>query len=357
MAEEYEEKSEPASGRKLEEAYRKGNIPKSRDITSLIPIWILFLLLVYGGTLFASINSYVKYSFSRISNPQPITELSLVEIIRGDIINVGLIMTPFFITIFIVILVVNYLQTGFKASFGVLTPNFSKLNPLSGFKRLFSLNAFFESLKGILKITIFAIILYFFLKNDFDSFPLLVDMNISQITYFGLDKIKKLLLISALVLTVFALLDFAYQKWHFAKEMRMTKHEVKEEMKQTEGDPHVKARIKSLQREMARKRMMQEVPKADVVITNPTHIAVALKYDSKDMEAPKVIAKGANLVAERIKEIAGLHKVPIYEDKPLARSLFQLEIGHEIPETLYKAVAGILANIYKLKKMKRQANA
>ncbi|MCX8069303.1 MAG: flagellar biosynthesis protein FlhB [Thermodesulfovibrionales bacterium] len=357
MAEEYEEKSEPASGRKLEEAHRKGNIPKSRDITSLIPIWMFFLLLVYGGTMFSGINSYMKTSFTRISNPQSITELSLVEIIRGDIVNISSIMLPFFLTIFITILVVNYVQTGFKVSLGGLTPNFSKLNPLSGFKRLFSLNALFESLKGVLKITVFAFVLYLILKNDFDSYPLLVDMNMSQIIDFGLERVKKLLLIAAIVLTIFAAVDFAYQKWHFAKEMKMTKHEVKEEMKQTEGDPKVKARIRSLQREMARKRMMQEVPKADVVITNPTHIAVALKYDSKEMSAPKVIAKGANLVAEKIKEIAIQNKVPIYEDRPLARSLFQLELGQEIPETLYKAVAGILANIYKLKKMRSQAHA
>lgn len=357
MAEEYEEKSEPASGRKLEEAHRKGNIPKSRDVTSLIPIWMLFLLLVYGGALFSGINSFVKTSFYRISDIPTITESSLVEIIRGDIVNIGSIMLPFFLAIFITILIVNFLQTGFKISIGVLSPNFSKLNPLSGFKRLFSLNAIFESLKGILKITVFAFILYLLLKNDFDTYPLLVDMNLNQIIDFGLERIKKLLLIAALVLTAFAAIDLTYQKWHFAKEMKMTKHEVKEEMKQTEGDPKVKARIRSLQREMARKRMMQEVPKADVIITNPTHIAVALKYNSKEMDAPKVIAKGANLVAERIKEIAVQNKVPIYEDKPLARSLFQLEIGQEIPETLYKAVAGILANIYKLKKMRSQANA
>ncbi len=348
MAEEYEEKSEPASGRKLEEAKRKGNIPRSRDLTAVIPIWLFFLLLVYGGGIFTGLTAYLQYSFRRLRGD--LTDVGLIEIIRGDIVSVGSIMAPFFLYIFFVILLINFLQTGFSFSLGSLTPNFSKLNPLQGLGRLFSLNALFESLKGVLKVTVFAIVLYLLLKDEMDNLPLLVDMDLSTIVSYSLAKIKKLALIAAIVLTVFAAIDFVYQKWHFAKEMKMTKTEVKEEMKQMEGDPQVKARIKSLQREMARKRMMQEVPKADVVITNPTHIAVALRYDSREMEAPMVIAKGANLIAERIKEIAIANRIPLYEDKPLARTLFQLEVGQEIPETLYKAVANILANIYKLRK-------
>lgn len=349
MPEEFEEKSEPASGRKLEEARKKGNIPRSRDITSVIPIWFFFLLLVYGGAIFTSMSNYLQQSFRRAATTSSLNDVVLTQIIRGDIITITNILLPFFAFVFFVIVLINLLQTGFVFSLGSLTPNFSKLNPISGLSRLFSLNALFEALKGVLKVIVFGVVLYLMLRNEIDNIPLLVDMDIRQIVSFGLEKIKKLALIAALVLTVFAVIDFAYQKWHFSKEMRMTRSEVKEEMKQLEGDPQVKARIRSLQREMARKRMMQEVPKADVVITNPTHIAVALRYDSKEMEAPRVIAKGANLIAERIKEIATQHKVPIYEDKPLARSLFKLEIGQEIPETLYKAVATILANIYKLK--------
>ncbi|MFQ3573136.1 MAG: flagellar biosynthesis protein FlhB [Thermodesulfovibrionales bacterium] len=349
MAEEFEEKSEPASGRKLEEARKKGNIPRSRDVTSVIPIWFFFLLLVYGGAIFAGISNYLQQSFKRAVTTPSLNDIVLTNIIRGDIINIANIMLPFFVFIFFVILLVNFLQTGFTFSLGSLTPNFSKLNPIGGISRLFSLNAFFEALKGVLKVVVFGVVLYLLLRNDIDSIPLLSDMDIKDIVSFGLEKIKKLALIAALVLTIFAVIDFAYQKWHFSKEMRMTRSEVKEEMKQMEGDPHVRARIRSLQREMARKRMMQEVPKADVVITNPTHIAVAIRYDSKEMDAPKVVAKGANLIAERIKEIANQHKIPVFEDKPLARSLFKLEVGQEIPETLYKAVATILANIYKLK--------
>jgi flagellar biosynthetic protein FlhB len=348
MAEEYEEKSEPASGRKLEEAKKKGNIPRSRDLTAVIPIWLFFLLLVYGGGIFTGLHAYLYHSFRRVGGG--LSDVGLIETIRGDIVNVGSMMVPFFLYLFFLMLLINFLQTGFSFSLGSLAPNFSKLNPLQGFSRLFSLNALFESLKGVFKVIVFAIVLYLLLKNDMDSLPLLVDMDINTIVDFSLSKIKKLALIAALVLTIFAAIDFAYQKWHFAKEMKMTKSEVKEELKQMEGDPQVKARIKSLQREMARRRMMQEVPKADVVITNPTHIAVALRYDPKEMEAPKVVAKGANLIAERIKEIAIANRIPLYEDKPLARTLFQLEVGQEIPETLYKAVANILANIYKLRK-------
>lgn len=349
MPEEYEEKSEPASGRKLEEARKKGNIPRSRDVTSVIPIWFFFLMLVYGGAIFTGISNYLQNSFKRAATTPSLNTAILSDIIRGDIINISSIMLPFFAFIFLFIIIINLLQTGFTVSLGSLTPNFSKLNPISGISRLFSLNAIFEAMKGVLKVVVFGVVLYILLRNEIDNIPLLIDMEIKSIVSFSLDKIKKLALIAALVLTVFAIIDFAYQKWHFAKEMKMTRSEVKEEMKQVEGDPQVKARIRSLQREMARKRMMQEVPKADVVITNPTHLAVALRYDSTEMEAPKVIAKGANLIAEKIKEIANQHKVPVYEDKPLARSLFQLDVGQEIPETLYKAVATILANIYKLK--------
>lgn len=350
MPEDFEERTEPASGRKLEEARRKGNIPRSRDLTAVIPVWLFFLLLIYGGGIFIGLNSYMQQSFRRIADIPSLTELRLIEIIRTDITSIGSLLAPFFLYVFFTIILLNFLQTGFNFSLGTLTPNFSKLNPIQGFSRLFSLNALFESAKGVLKIIVFAVVLYMLLKNEFDTMPLLVDMDMKTIISFSLEKIKKLVLFAAIILSIFAAIDFAYQKWHFAKEMRMTKTEVKEEMKQMEGDPHVRARIRSLQRDMARKRMMQEVPKADVVITNPTHIAVALRYDAKEMEAPKVVAKGANLVAEKIKEIAIKHRVPLYEDKPLARALFKLEVGQEIPETLYKAVASILANIYKLRK-------
>jgi flagellar biosynthetic protein FlhB len=170
-------------------------------------------------------------------------------------------------------------------------------------------------------------------------------MDVMSIAGFSYVQVKKLLLISAIVLTVFAAADYGYQRWQFARNLRMTKQEVKEEYK----DPRVKARIKSLQREMARKRMMQEVPKADVVITNPTHYAVALKYDAGKMAAPAVVAKGYNLIAERIKEIARQSGVPVFEDKPLAQALFKLKVGQEIPEAFYKALASILANVYKMK--------
>ncbi len=168
------------------------------------------------------------------------------------------------------------------------------------------------------------------------NLPLLPDMGFNGIVQFSFVQVKKLLLTSLVVLSIFAVADYGFKRWKYSRDLRMTKQEVKEEHKEMEGDPRVKARIKSLQREMARKRMMQEVPKADVVITNPTHFAVALKYDSATMGAPAVMAKGANLIAEKIKEIAKEHGVPVFEDKPLARSLYKLELNQEIPEAFIR---------------------
>jgi flagellar biosynthetic protein FlhB len=249
-----------------------------------------------------------------------------------------------------IIIIVHFIQTGFLISPAPLSPDINRINPIQGIKKFFTLNTLFETLKGILKIVVLALILYLLIKKELVNIPLLVDMDIQSIVGFSYSHIRRLLLVSAVVLTVFAIADFAYQRWQYERNLRMTKHEIKEEYKEVEGDPRVKARIKSLQKEMARKRMMQEVPKADVVITNPTHFAVALKYDSAKMVAPTVVAKGANIIAEKIKEIAVKNSVPVFEDKPLAKILFKLNIGQEIPEILYKAVATILANVYKLKK-------
>jgi flagellar biosynthetic protein FlhB len=196
---------------------------------------------------------------------------------------------------------------------------------------------------------VLGVILYLLLKKQIVNLPLLPGMDVFSIAQFTFVQVKKLMLTAIVVLSIFAIADFAYQRWQYSRDLRMTKQEVREEHKEMEGDPKVKARIRSLQREMARRRMMQEVPKADVVITNPTHFAIALKYDSATMGAPAVVAKGANLLAEKIKEIAKAHGVPVFEDKPLAQSLFKLELDQEIPEAFYKAIAAILANVYKLK--------
>ncbi|HAK87696.1 MAG TPA: flagellar biosynthesis protein FlhB [Nitrospiraceae bacterium] len=356
MAENFEEKTEQATGRRRSKAREQGNIPRSRDLTGVMPLWVIFIYMSFGGYMLTMLLSYLRSSLKRGFEFR-ITEVSLMELLRTDLAQLGLILGPILGSILVVVAVVHFFQTGFLLTAEPLKADLKKLNPIQGMKRFFSLNTLFETLKGLLKVIVMGFILYFVIKKELINLPLLVDMDMNGIMSFSFGQIRKLLLISAIVLTTFAVADYAYQRWQYERNLRMTKQEVKEEHKETEGDPRVKARIRSLQREMARKRMMQEVPKADVVITNPTHFAVALKYDSSKMGAPTIIAKGANLVAAKIKGIAQQSRVPVFEDKPLARTLFKLDVGQEIPEILYRAVAAILANVYKLKNKRVTGNA
>ncbi|MFO0752719.1 MAG: flagellar biosynthesis protein FlhB [Thermodesulfovibrionales bacterium] len=348
MAEDQDERTEQATGRKRKKARQEGNVPRSRDLTGLMPIWAIFLYLSFSGAFLASLATYMKGALKR-GFQIPVNEATLVHIFKEDAAQVGVIMAPVFGLILIAVAAVHFLQTGFLVTVAPLSPDFSKLNPIKGIGRFFSLNNLFETIKGVLKILVLGTLLYLIIRSELVKIPLLIDMDMQGIMGFSFEQIRKLFLISVIILTLFSAADYGYQRWQYERNLRMTKQEVKEEHKETDGDPQVKARIRSLQREMARKRMMQEVPKADVVITNPTHYAVALKYDAVKMGAPTVVAKGANLIAENIKQLARKHGVPVYEDKPLARTLFKLDLGQEIPATLYRALATILAGVYKLK--------
>jgi flagellar biosynthetic protein FlhB len=234
-----------------------------------------------------------------------------------------------------------------------ITPKFSKVDPIKGFQRLFSLRSIVELIKNIFKICIISMVAYLVIKGELANMILLMDQGISGImTYLGRICFK-IILSTAVVLVILAILDYIYQRWEYEKSLRMTKQEIKDEYKNTEGDPLIKSRIRRLQREMAKKRMMAEVPKADVIITNPTHLAIAVKYDPENMMAPKVVAKGANIIAEKIREIARENDVMIVEDKPLARVLYKIvDVNHFIPEDLYRAVAEVLAFVYEQKKIK-----
>lgn len=352
MAEDFQERTEQATGRRLQKAREEGNVASSRELIGLMPIWVVFLFFSFGGFMFAMLRTYLMTALSR-GFAVSLTDTAFISIFRTDSINTLMMMLPFFVSLLVASLTAGFLQTGFLLTGKPLSMDLSKISPLTGLKRLFGLSNVFEGLKGILKIIVLGIILYKLLSKEVGSLPLIVDTGVGDIAHFAYVLIKKLILTSVLVLSVFAALDYGFKRWKHSRDLRMSKQEVKEEHKEMEGDPRVKARIRSLQREMARKRMMQEVPKADVVITNPTHFAVALKYDSAVMGAPAVVAKGSNYIAERIKEVAKEHGVPIVEDKPLARSLYKLELNQEIPEPFYKALAAIFANIYKLKGKKR----
>ncbi|MGD8524441.1 MAG: EscU/YscU/HrcU family type III secretion system export apparatus switch protein, partial [Desulfobacterales bacterium] len=227
---------------------------------------------------------------------------------------------------------------------------FSKLNPISGMKKFVSLKSLVEVAKSILKLAFVGGIAYSVIVKDMKLFPSQIQKGVGEIFLFIAVLAFKIFLFVCLALIVLAVLDYVYQRWQYEQNMKMTKQEVKDERKQTEGDPKIKARIRSMQLEIAQRRMMESIPEADVVITNPTQLAVALKFDASDMIAPRVLAKGAGFIAERIKGIARAHDVPIVEDKPLAQAMYQMvEIGDYIPVELYQAVAEILAYVYRLK--------
>jgi flagellar biosynthetic protein FlhB len=226
----------------------------------------------------------------------------------------------------------------------------NKLNPITGMKKLASLKSLVELAKSILKITIVGGIAYAVVASEMQLFPSLIQTTVVDIMLFIARVAFKIFFYVCLAMIVLAVLDFVYQRWQHEKSLRMTKQEVKDERKQSEGDPKVKARIRRIQIEMAQRRMMESIPQADVVITNPTHLALAIQFDAKQMIAPRVLAKGAGFIAERIKEIAREHHVPIVEDKALAQVMYKMvEIGDDIPVELYRAVAEILAYVYRLK--------
>lgn len=336
------ERTESATPRRKQEAHGKGQVAKSMELTSAF----MFLVgLVAIRFVFPSI-------FSGIMNTTRCWMLdsrwSIAQRAVSSIKYPALALAPFMIIMLTSALFINYAQVGFLISGEALTPKLERLNPVKGVSRLFSTKTIVTFVFGLLKITIVGYVLYITAKGEYDKIMSLSDMPIKTAIAQITGLIFKMGFRAALLLFVLGVSDYAYQRWEYERSLKMTKQEVKEEMKQTEGNPVIKARIRSVQREMARRRMMQEVPKADVVITNPTALAVALKYDLEVDAAPRVCARGARLVAERIKAIARQHNVPIVEDKPLARSLYNLELGQQIPVMLYRAVAEILSRVMRL---------
>ncbi|MCG8685612.1 MAG: flagellar biosynthesis protein FlhB, partial [Desulfobacterales bacterium] len=276
--------------------------------------------------------------------------LDLISLLGFHLKKMFLMCLPVFAAVYVVALISNVAQVGFAISWKAIEPKMSKLNPINGFKQKFSSRAVVEFVKSLVKVGVISLVCYLVTKGTLSQIVKLYDNSVAQILLFLLIESFWIFIKVCLVMIVVALLDYAYQKWKFLDEQKMTKKEVKDERKQTEGDPAVKSRIRQLQMEAARKRMMAEVPEADVVVTNPTRLAVALKYDNTKMDAPMVVAKGAGSIAANIRRIARENDVPLVEDKPLARNLYRLvDIGQEVPLEYYKAVAELLAYVYRLK--------
>ncbi|RMG60630.1 MAG: flagellar biosynthesis protein FlhB [Deltaproteobacteria bacterium] len=357
MADNYEERTEQATPKRREKAREKGDVPISRDLLSLVSLWVAFVYFTFTPSVVKSMGGYLRRALAR-SFSFPLTAQNFTAVVKEDSQVVALILLPLLIVIAACVLLVHFVQTNFLITFEPLKMDPNRLNPVEGVKRLFSLNTLFQAFKGFAKIIVFGVVLYLLLKKEVFRIPQLVGFDVPSLTGYSLAQVKKLFFVSVIVLTVFAVIDIGYTRWEYERKLRMTRQEVKEEFREMEGDPMVKARIRSLLRELARRRMMEAVPTADFVVTNPTHIAVALKYDETKHAAPVVVAKGANLLAERIKEIARKNDVPIFEDRPLARALYKLDVGQEIPEMLYRAVAAILAQVYRMKgKVRRGGDA
>lgn len=350
------EKTEPATEKKLREAREDGKVAKSKELTSAFDLIVLFLVLkifiswVGGG--FIEVYQYVYKTIPEFVTAMS-AEASVHEIsvyLQSVFWMLLKMVAPFFAFGFVVTIIISIIQVGWKVSTKPLKPKGDKFNPINGFKRIFSKDSVFELFKSILKIGVVIYVAYISIRDEADDIFILYDMPLNQALALCGDVIINAGLKISLVYLVVGLADFIYQKHRFNEEMKMTKQEVKDEYKNTEGNPEIKGRQRQRMREASRQRMMQDVPKADVVITNPTHLAVAIKYDAETAKAPIVLAKGEDFLAQKIREAAKEHNIEIVENKPLARMLYaNVDIGAEIPPELYQAVAEILAMVYNMK--------
>ncbi|ACO03293.1 MAG TPA: flagellar biosynthesis protein FlhB [Persephonella sp.] len=341
-------KTEKATPRRRQKAREEGQVARSQDIP------IAASLLIVAVMMFAyipfSYNILTEYFHHTFSNPFHL----IPDLNRGFIYEsvkvLAILVLPFFLILLAIGVFSNVVQFGFLLSGKALVPKIDRLNPVSGLGRIFSMKTLFELVRNLLKLLFASVVAYFLLMKIISESFNMSYLPLNHEIYFLFKYIIMLILAFAVISIPIAIIDFIYRKWEHEENIKMSKHEIKEERKMYEGNPHVKAAIRKKQREIAMMRMMAELPKADVVITNPEHYAVALKYEKGKMAAPKVIAKGKNHIAQKIKEIAKKYDIPVVEDPPLARSLYSsCEIGDMIPENLYVAIAKILAKIYRRK--------
>lgn len=345
------QKTEDPTSKRLDEARAEGRVPKSQEFNHLLMILAFTLAVILFGRYAG--QQIVNMSLPFFEAPDQIpTDLGHLINMAWRILGLVLLagVAPIVLA-FLAAFGAGYLQFGLLWSAENLMPSLDKISPMAGFKRIFSLRSVAELVKGILKITIVATVVGYFIVPSVGDLHKLIGMEMVQLVAAINDKVHILLIGVFCVMAVIAAADILYQRWEYMKSLRMSRQDLRDEYKQTEGDPLVKGRLRQLRMERARRRMMGEVPKADVVVTNPTHYAVALKYDQTAMSAPKVVAKGTDKVALRIREVAEEADVPVIENPPLARGLYAaVDIDQEIPPEYYKAVAELISYIFKLKK-------
>jgi flagellar biosynthetic protein FlhB len=342
MAEEFQEKTERATPRKRQKAKEKGQILRNKDLVSMAATGGMLMMFYFGGEyFFVTLSTLTGSILSMRYGVNPV-EVSRIALLEG-----AKVLLPFLFTAVALVIFTSVIQSGWVLK--PFTLDLQRANPAGKIKNFFSLSGVTDLLKGILKFAVGGWVVYYIMRKDLNALPSLSAMELNPMVRVSTKMIVHAVGIAFFYYLVVALIGYIFEKWQYERSLRMTRQEIREEHKEMDGDPMIKSRIRSIQKETARKRMMQEVPKATVIITNPTHLAIALRYEEKKMFAPKIIAKGAGVVAEKIKEIAAEHGVPIVEDKPLARALFKFEVDSFVPEELYVAVAKILAYIYKIK--------
>ena len=353
FADEGGEKTEEPTAKKIDDSRKEGQVAKSKEISNAGALLAIFLCLkIFIGFIserflamfpefWSEMDIYTKGSFNTVTAWQLMLEV---------IIYIAITCAPFLIIAFIVAFLTQKVQFKWMVTSKPLQPKLNKMNPISGFKRMFSKQSLFELVLSIVKITIFSAVCYSVIKDNLGIFVTTYDLSIMDSLGAMFDLIMDLGIKISIVYMIIALADLVFQKWKHKQDLKMTKQEVKDEYKNQEGDPKVKGQQRQRMQQASRRRMMQSIPEADVVITNPTHFAVALKYDNTVNQAPMVTAKGADYLAFKIKEIAKENDVEIVENKPLARMLYSnVEVGNEVPAELYQSVAEVLAYVYRIK--------
>lgn len=349
-----DEKTEEPSQYRIDESRKKGEVAVSKELSSVVLMsGSLLTLIVCGVFVYEQFTEYIDWLY-RLDFKHIYEAKKFQDVVMTTAWTLVKCVGPFFAASACLGFLSTFIQIGFLYSPEILEAKFERLNPIQGFQRLFTMKSVVEAIKGIFKFTVIIVITYNVMKNNIGSFLGFLHADAAQSIGFGKYLMVKLGFSVLLGLGVIALMDFAWEKWSYRKKMMMTKQQVKEESKEKDGNPEIKNRIRTIQRQMAQKRMMNDVKKADVIVTNPTHISVALKYDGDGMVAPAVMAKGADHLALRIREIAKENNIPIVENIMLARTLYKtVKVGHGVPRTLYKAVAEILAFVYKLKRKEK----
>lgn len=343
------ERTEAPSGKRRQDFRKKGQVAQSKEVQTAALLTIMLLFWIFYMPTFLKNFTELLTAFWKSVGIISVTPSSVVNLAFFIGQEFAILLFPLFAMVLVVGFFASFFQIGWLFTTEPLIPDFKKFDPIKGFAKIFSKKSLLEIVKSLPKILLVGYLAYSTVVNRLEETIALVDTSAAIILAFIAKTTAVIFAKVCALLIFFAFIDFLYTRWEMEQKMKMTKQEVKEEFKEMEGDPKVKAQIRSIQLEMARKRMMAEVPEADVVITNPTHISVAIKYDAETMDAPMVIAKGTDLLAMKIREIARENDVPLVENPPVARLLHKLDLGATVPEELFKAVAEILAHVYSLK--------